>query len=445
MQLVVLGLNHKTAPVEVRECFAFSKETCLEGLTHLESYAEILEAAVLTTCNRSEIYAVIDETEGGYQQALGVLFDFFAALAGLDRSTLEHSYFYSYRAADCIRHLFRVAASLDSLVIGEGQILSQVKQAYALACKAGSASTLLNQLFQHAIAAGKRVRTETKIAFNSVSVSYAAVQLAEKLYGSLADVSVLIYGAGKMAELTALNFRGRKVKKLFVANRHEERAKRLAALTGSRAVSLQQAMEAAEEADVIVTSTGAPHYVVKNWETRQLMSRRRGRKLLVIDIAVPRDVEPTVGEIEGVKLYNIDDLEAVVEEHRAERQEEARQAARIVAEETKVLEEKFQYLSCRPLMAYLSERAESIRQRELKHAFSKLGLCSKKEKRILEQMTQRIVRKLLREPMTKLNKYAGTEREAFYAEAMRQLFQIDLMGAETKSEQFYNPYRYPRQ
>ncbi len=428
MELLMLGLNHKTAPVDVRERFSIPKAAVKNGLANLGTYEGILEAVVLSTCNRSEMYAVVDDAERDLATLKQFLFD----LTGNEEDIDEYLYHYADEA--CIDHLFRVASSLDSLVLGEGQILSQVKEAYAMGREAGTTSTVLNTLFHRAIATGKRVRTETRIQFNSVSVSYAAVELAREALGELHEASALIFGAGKMAELTAQHLISRGVKKIYVANRHIERAQLLAEQFNGEAVPFKDAMKRAVDVDVIVTSTGAPHYVIKPWETRQLMSKRN-----------PRDVDPEVGDIKGVTLYNIDALEEVVDEHIEERRQEAKQAEKIVAEEVASIEEKFQYLSFRPLMALLSERCERIRQREVKRASSKLPELTEEEWRQVEHMSRMIVRKILRMPMMKLNSAAGTDNEQFYIDAMRALFKLDTIGEKATSEERHNRYRYAQQ
>ena len=423
MQLVVLGLNHKTVSVEIRERFAISADSINKGIHHLDDYEGIEEAVVLSTCNRTEIYAVVDDATKDRHSVE----EFFFALSGSDKDEAKDEYFYYYVDEDCIRHLFVVASSLDSLIIGEGQILSQVKKAYAIAREANATNTILNTLFHRAITTGKRVRTETKIAFNAVSVSYAAVQLALKIFKNFKDSNVLIFGAGQMAELTAKNLVGKGVKKIYVANRHFDKAKELAMQFGGQAVGFREAMRKANDVDIVITSTGAPHYVVKPWETQLFMSKRKGRELVIIDIAVPRDVDPDVALIKGVELYNIDDLEAVVEDNIKEREYEAIHAQQIIDEEVSSILARFQYLSCQPIMARLSNKAEKTRRRELKRAMAKLPDIKESEYRIIEHMSHMIVRKLLREPMTKLNDSAGTENEQYYVDSVTKLFKLDLL------------------
>ena len=413
MHLKVLGLNHRTAPIEVRERFSIGKNALRRGLENLDGYDGLNEAVVLATCNRSEIYAVTAP------DCDASIYNFLNDLIG---ANVDKKFLYTFNDDDCANHLFEVAASLDSLILGEGQILSQVKEAYSIAKTAEATGTILNTLFHRAIAAGKRVRTETKIAYNSVSVSSAAVELAEKKLGGLAGKSALIFGAGKMAQLTAQHLLSHGVKNIFVANHHLERAIEMAEKIGGQAVAWEDAFTGAAHVDIIITSTGAPHYVVKPWQTQQLMTRRGGRGIFFIDIAVPRDVDPEVGKINGVTLYNIDDLESVVEKNLQARQREAVLSKKIIAEDVAAVMERFKYLKFQPLMANLSERAEQMRLREIHRVANKLANLTEDEKKILDRMTRRIVRKLLRMPMMKLNASVGSDTENFYAQAMQALF-----------------------
>ena len=421
MRLLAIGLNHTTAPVSIREQFAVDKDTALKGLMQIGSYGAN-EAVLLITCNRCELYAVVNDLNEDSSHLRQFMLD----MAGADADAAE--YFYSFADEECIRHLFLVSSSLDSLIIGEGQILSQVKAAYAMAREAGSVSTVLNTLFHRAIAVGKRVRTETRIAYNSVSVSYAAVELAKRELHGLDNKRALIFGAGKMAELTAKHLLSNNIDKIYVANRHIEKGRELAKTVHGEAVPLDDALTLAESIDIIVTSTGAPHYVIKAWETRRLMAKRKGRPLFLIDIAVPRDVDPDVGKIKGITLYNIDDLHTVVDAHIDERNKEANVARAIVEEEVVSITAKFQYLSFRPLMALLSERAERIRQRELRRVSGKLLNLTEDEWRQVNNMTKMIVRKLLRTPMMRMNAAAGTKDENFFALAMSTLFKLDTLS-----------------
>ena len=441
MQLVVLGLNHKTAPVDVRETFSLSEERIRASLTHLDDYSEIAECVILSTCNRTEVYAVMDEDET--VEAKEELKSFLLDMAKSSDDVADE-YFYAYYGADCIRHLFRVASSLDSLVIGEGQILNQVKKAYSVAKAEKATRTVLNMLFHRAIKTGKKVRTETRIAYSAVSVSYAAVELAKKTIGDLSHSNVLLLGAGQMGELTARHLVANGVKTVFVSNRKYMRAAELAENFGGVAVPFEEFMKSAESADVIITSTGAPHYLVERWDVERLMAKRKHRPLIFIDIAVPRDVEPEVGEIPNVNLYNIDDLEAVVESNLQIRQQEAEEAENIIEEAMDEMIERFRYLEYRPVMALLSDKAERIRRREVKRAMAKLSGLSIDERRAVKHLSKMIVRKLLRDPMICLNEAALEGREDTLIDAISELFKLDTTG-EGESREENSGDRYARQ
>jgi len=438
MQLVVLGLNHKTASVDVRECFTFPEEQIKKALNHLHEYEEISECVLVSTCNRTEMYAVVDDAEDGLQAMQ-------AFLQRMSATPLNSEDFFFYIEEDCIRHLFRVAASLDSLIIGEGQILSQVKKAYSIARDVGTTSTVLNTLFNRTIAVGKKVRTETRIAHSTVSVSYAAVELAKKVFGDLSESNVLLLGAGQMGELTAKHLVENGVKTVIVSNRRYERAVELALKFRGKAVPFESFMKSAVEADIIITSTGAPHYIIRTWDVAHLMPKRQGRPIIIIDIAVPRDVEPEVAAIHGVSLYNIDDLEAVVEFNVRLRAKEALLAETIINKELEELLIKFRYLSLRPIMARMTDKAEKIRQREFKRALTKLTNLSAEERKAMENMSKMIMRKMLRDPMVCINQAACNQDEEFYLDAIRDLFKLEVIGEGKNREKKQNCYRYAKQ
>lgn len=417
--------------MEIREKFSIAQSKIVAALEQLDALPGLQEAVVLSTCNRSEIYAVVEE--GCRLEPLRALWQQLTELP-LDEAFLQQ-HTYAYWGTACIDHLLRVSSSLDSLVIGEGQILSQVKHAYATALDCGSTDTVLNLLFHRAIATGKRVRTETRIAYNAVSVSYAAVELAKKVLGSVEGCKVLLFGAGKMAELTAGHMLSQGAKELYVANHHIERARELAQRFHGQAVPWTQVYDMMSGIDIIVTSTGAPHYVIQQREMAKAIRSRAGKTLLLIDIAVPRDVDPAVGELPHVKLYNIDDLESVVDDNLRQRQQEATAAEAIVAEESAALVEKYQYLTIQPVMYRLSEKAENMRQIELKRALRKLRDLPEDELKIIDHMTKMLVRKLLREPMSSVHNAAGTEQEAYLREAMENLFQLEDMGNEVDADE----------
>ena len=374
MVLAVLGLNHKTVSVDIREKFSISEESARDGLLHLSEQEGIKEAVVLSTCNRTEIYAVLKDEDDKEE-----LYHFFLTLSG--NSKAEKEYFFFYTGTECIRHLFRVVSGLDSMVLGESQILNQIKTAYTGALAVHATRTILNTLFHRAITTGKRVRTETRISTSAVSVSYAAVKMAEKILGSLEGKKALVFGAGDAAELLVKHLQGRGLR--------------------------------------------ATQYIVKAWDVRNLMMKRNNKPLVVIDIAVPCDVEPEVGNIKNVTLCNIDALQEIVENNIKFREAEAERAAIIIEEEIKSILDRFIYLGTRPVMVSLSEKAEQIRQRELRRAMGKLPDLKEEERRVIEHMTHMLVRKMLREPMTYLHEHAGTEKESAGKSAVETLFSLD--------------------
>ena len=443
MRLTVLGLNHKTAPVDIRECFACPDEQVKMALHHAGNFDDLLECVVLSTCNRTEVYAVLEDADSDADDGLESLKSFFQRLAGEGRE-LSEEYFFCHMDADCIRHLFRVAAGIDSLVIGEGQILSQVKKAYSLARDVGTTRTVLNTLFHRAIAVGKKVRTETRISHSAVSVSYAAVELAKNLLGDLSKASVLILGAGEMSELTARHLVENGVQTVFVSNRNHERAVQLAEKFHGKAVPFEDFMRCAVETDIIITSTGAPHYIVRAWDTAHLMPQRHGKPLIFIDIAVPRDVEPEVAAIAGVSLYNIDDLNAVVDSNRRAREKEARRGEKIIEADVAELMTKFRYLSYQPVLSRLKDKAEKIRLREVKRALTKLPNLSEPDRKILESLSRMLVRKLLRDPVLGTHEAAMLGNEEFCIEALSRLFKLDEMGEKRHCGDKKNHHRYAR-
>ncbi len=424
MQLIILGLNHKTAPLSLREAFALSKDDIETVLYHLDTHPFIMETVLLSTCNRTELYAVLRENSDFPQ-----LLEFFFSLAP---KLKEHTndimpYIYKYQGQECIEHLFSVASSLDSLVLGESQIISQVKKAYALAKESGATGTILNLLFNRAVATGKRVRSETLISHSAVSVSYAAVELLKK-YFAPADfkrAQVLICGAGETAELTIKNLTAQGVEKLYIANRHLNKAEILAQKFNGTAIPFQDAFSLSG-INIVITSTGAPHFVVTPENATELCQHNPQGKIFFIDIAVPRDVDPDITKRDNIVVYNIDDLQSVVSLNRQKRQLEAIKAKQIIAEETKRLLEKFRYLSARPSMVQLSEKAERIRKREVKRAMHKLENLNSNEKKSVEQLSKMLVRKLLREPMVAMTSSVGTDEEGPIQSAVRTLFSLEM-------------------
>ncbi len=427
MQLTVLGLNHRTAPVEIRERFNFNADRVASIMRRLRNYDNIPEAMLLSTCNRTELYMVMENTD----ESIPFIKRLLKHLAGEE---YKFEYFYNLSGTQCVRHLFRVASSLDSLVIGEGQILSQIKNAYHIARTNGMTDTILNTLLNKAIAVGKRVRTETKIAYSSVSVSSAAVDLAIDIIGDLSKANILVLGAGHMSELTARHLIDKGARTIFVSNRNLDHAKELAEKFNGTAIPYSQMFEQAAEADIIITSTGAPHYVLTVENLGPLLPQRNGKPLILVDIAVPRDVDPLLGEMQGVTVYNIDDLEDVVDINKNFRSNEAKLAAQIIEEEIVSLKERLRYYTMRPVMVQLHDKMNFLRQKILKKAFIKMPELTDKERRIIDLMTQRLEHKFLREPMKAMNSVAGTEREEDYKQMICELFLLNETGEEFGDE-----------
>jgi glutamyl-tRNA reductase len=407
-RLILAGVSHHRTPVEVRERVALDVRRAGELAERLA--AEDAEAVCLSTCNRTELYLAAPDESNAIERALAVLGE-------LGEDELGSSL---YRLTDeaAALHLFRVAAGLDSMVPGEGEILGQVRAAY----EAGCTGAMLDRLFRAALHAGKKVRSETAIAESPASVSAAAATLAQQVFGELRGRRVLVVGAGKMSEATARNLVSRGAEISFVANRTFDRAEQLARRFGGAALPLERVDEELALADVVVSSTGAPGFVLTRQQVAAAMRARKGRPLFLIDIAVPRDVEPTVHELEGCYVYDIDDLEAVVAESLAGRRYEAVRAEAMVAEEAERFRAWQASLDVVPAIASLRARAEEIRAAELAKAEGRLGELSESERRTVESVTAQIVNKLLHLPTVRMKQAAAAAEGAVYADAVRHLF-----------------------
>lgn len=331
MNYILLGLNHKSAPLEIREKLCFSLSHLEDALLLLESYPFIDECVILSTCNRVELYAQADHVELGLTSLREFLSKYHEIKFDID------SYFYHYSGCQVVEHLFKVSSSLDSMVVGENQILGQVKQAYTVALKAGTARKFLSFLFQHALHVGKRVRAETAISQGAISISSVAVELAKTVFNNdLKDKKILIIGAGKVGELTAQVLRRRGINFIFVANRTYEKAVELAKRFKGQAIRFDRLQDAILDSDIVISSTSAPHLIIKKETLLPLMQKRSNRKIVFIDLGVPRNVEKDISKITGVYLYNIDDLKRISEKNLRQRINEARLAEKIVKEETQL-------------------------------------------------------------------------------------------------------------
>jgi glutamyl-tRNA reductase len=417
MKLVLVGTSYQRAPVELRELLAYDPELRRAALERLA--AEGAEAAVLSTCNRTEVYGVSPDPARVEER----IYDELAGLSGLSHSELAPALYTVGDEAAAV-HLFRVAAGLDSMVPGEAQILGQVREAYEAARETETTGATLHRLFRQALRVGKRVRTETAIGENPASVSSAAAELAERVFADLAGRRILLLGAGKTADLTAANLISRGVGEIVVANRSPERAEALARRFGGRAVGLGEVEAQLATIDVVVASTGSQGFIVSAEQVGRAMRSRRGRPIFFIDIAVPRDVDPAVIELEGCYLYDIDDLERVVAESVAGRREEAVRAEAIVGEEADAFRAWQLSLDVVPAISSLRARAETIRREELERAEGRLASLSPSQRRAVEALTSQIVAKLLHQPTVRMKEAAAAADGVLYADAVRHLFAL---------------------
>lgn len=394
MNLVVVGLNHRTSPVEVRECLAPPLETLPLKLREMRALKGVRESLMLSTCNRVEALAAVDDgVEAGPDLAAWL-----CSGAPLSRDQID-SALYIHQGPEAVRHLFRVASSLDSLVLGEPQILGQLKDAYRLAAQASTSRTVLNRLLHKTFQVAKRVRTETRIGSEAISISSAAVDLACKIFDTLAGRAALLVGAGEMAELAAEHLLGHGISRMLVANRTLERARQLAERFHGQPLSLEEVPQTLSEVDIVITSTGADKPIITADLARRSVKRRRGRPLFFIDIAVPRDVAPEVGEIDGCFLYDIDDLTQVAEAGRASREAEARAAELIVDQEVSKFMSWLQSLEVVPTISALTAKAENLRQAETERTLKDLPDLSPQQGEAIDRLTKALVKKILHDPI----------------------------------------------
>jgi glutamyl-tRNA reductase len=418
MRLFAIGLSHRTAPVELRECVDFGRAGVEAALSALASRGIGAEAVVLSTCNRAEVYAVGDDdgTADAVQR-------FFSEYHGVPQGRLADHLFVR-RGSDVARHLFRVASGLDSLVVGEPQILGQVKAAFSTASGRKCTGALTNRLFHGAFNVGKRVRTETGLGEGAVSVSYAAIALAKKIFGDLSGLSVLLLGAGEMAKLTGQHLKAQDVATITIASRTLAAAEQLAVQLGGRAVPWDDLDHALAGADIAVTATGSPEPVLTRGRMDEIMRHRRSRPIFLIDIALPRDVEAAVGDLDQVFLYNIDDLQAIVQENLTRRSAELSRAEAIVEEEVTRFMAWVQSREIIPTVVALRQRFEAIRRSELERLEPKLASLPPEARARLDEITHLIVEKLLLTPTEQLKAVSDEAMVVAYADALNRLFSL---------------------
>ena len=420
MKLILAGLNHRSAPVEVRERIAFDAASLPEAIRELRATPGVGEALILSTCNRVEAVATVESPADPAR----CLEDFLAAARSVEPAALE-PHLYHYEGSEAIRHIFRVAASLDSMVVGEPQILGQLKAAYAAAKEQGALTGFLDGVFTRAFNVAKRVRSETEIGHSAVSVSYAAVELAREIFGSLAGRKVLLVGAGKMSDLAARHLRRAGAAQVFVTNRTQERAEEMAALFGACVVEYARLAAFLHEVDIVVTSSGAPHYILTKDDVRRALEARKNRPVFLIDIAVPRNIDPAVNELDNAFLYDIDDLQRLVETNLKGRAEEAREAEAIIGEEVAKMMERLKSREVAPTIVSLQEQLEQVRLSELERVRGRLGALTPQQEEALDALTRGIINKIAHGPITELRKHAGHPHGIHVVDYVRRFFRLE--------------------
>jgi len=421
MSIVLVGVNHKTAPIEVRELLAFSDEACATGLRQLVDGEVVREGLIVSTCNRVEVLA--ETATDRLSETIERVNQFLSKTDSLPRSFFE-THLYQHTDDEAVRHLFRVTSSLDSMVVGEPQVLGQVRRAYSIALEAGTAGRILNRLVHHAFRVAKRVRTETGIGANAVSISYMAVELGKKIFNSLEGHTALLIGAGEMAELSARHLVNAGVSRVLLANRTEERAGRLAAELGGETVSLVELPAYLAEADIIICSTAADQYLITEQMARQALAKRRNRPSFFIDISVPRNIDPAVGKIPNVFVFDIDDLESVISSNIREREREAERAELIVESEIMQFQQTLRVLDIGPTIGALRNKLQDIARMELTRQRNRLGPLTAEQETAVEALLVSTVNKISHPLLSHMRRsYDASDAETI--QAWRDIFGLE--------------------
>ena len=419
MKLLITGLSHHTAPVEVRERIAFAEQTLPGALARLRDAPGLHEGMILSTCNRVEVAVTADEQCDPEASVR----DFLAEASHVEAAWVK-PYLYHFDGQNAVRHLFRVASSLDSMVVGEPQILGQLKTAYALAKEHGALNGFLDLVMTRAFNVAKRVRTETEIGSSAVSISYAAVQLARDIFGSLAGKRVLVVGAGKMAESAARHLRRAGVSDILVTNRTRSRADAMAEEFRGRVVDYEDFFESLPEVYIVFASSGAPHYIIQSEQMRTVMNRRRNRPMFLIDIAVPRNIEPAVNQLDGVFLYDIDDLGRVVAGNLEGRRNVAQQAEEIITEEVERMMLRLKTREVTPTIISLQEQLEQLRISEIERVRGKLGTLTPQQQEAVDALTRGIINKIAHAPITEMRRRANDPDGIQLLHVIRKIFKL---------------------
>jgi glutamyl-tRNA reductase len=431
MEILVIGLNHNTAPIEIRECLAFPEGKLGDALSKVHTLSSVKENMIVSTCNRVEVYAATRETE----KAIHHLKEFLSQYHGISLKEFEKS-LYAHVGEEAVRHIFRVASSLDSMVLGEPQILGQIKEAYDISQQAKTSGLILHRLLHRAFHVAKRVRTETKIVIGAVSVSSVAVELSEKIFGTLEKKTVLLIGAGEMCELAARHLVSGGVAKMMVANRTYERAVSLAQEFKGEAIPFEELALGLKRTDIVISATDSSQYLIQHDQIMKVMKDRKQKPIFFIDIADPRDVDPKVGDIENVYLYNIDDLQKVANENMTDREKEVQKAEAIVQDEMAKFVNWYRSLDVTPTIVALRKKFEEIRKSELEKTLSLHPDLSDKERKSLEALTSAIINKILHTPITLLKQTNEEAMADLYLDALHALFGLPEKSLETFLEKF---------
>jgi glutamyl-tRNA reductase len=418
MNIIVVGLNHRTAPIEVREKFAFDGDKLGEAIDRLKSLKITSENVILSTCNRVEMYAGVKDIESGVEN----IKNFLAEFHNVPREALDKSLFI-YHGREAVRHLFRVASGLDSMVLGEPQILGQLKEAFDFSLKNKATGTLLNKLMKKTFSVAKRTRTETGIGKGAVNISFTAVELAKKIFDDLTTKAFMLIGAGEMAELAARHLINNGVKDVLVTNRTLERAEELAGEFEGKTVKFQDFKEELKFTDIVICSTGAPNYILFKDEMQHVMKERKQKPVFIIDISVPRNIDPEIDRLDNVYLYNTDDLQGIVDENAEERLKEAEKAEAIVHSEIDAFLKWQSSLDAVPTIKALREKAESIKKSELEKTLKRLGPMGEEQTKAIEYLASSIVNKLIHGP-TYVLKSAEDDKELM-VDAVKRLFDLE--------------------
>ncbi len=426
MSIVLVGLNHKSAPVEVRERLAFSDDACTESLHALVDGEQIREALIVSTCNRVEVVATTGNVDG--QTGATRISNFLSAARNVP-ADFFHEHLYTHAEDEAVRHVFRVASSLDSMVVGEPQVLGQVRRAYSVAVAAGTAGRIIHRLMHHALHVAKRVRSETGIADSAVSISYTAVELGRKVFGSLKGTTVLLVGAGEMAELAAQHLAAAGAQRILVTNRTHETAVRLAATFGGEAVDFDALSTHLAQADIVICSTAAQDYVVTPQMARAALEARRNRPAFFIDISVPRNVDPAVAAIGNLFVFDVDDLEAVIASNIRERESEAVRAELIVESEVMQFQQALRALDIGPTVGALRQKLQEIAQLEYQRQRHKLGPLTPAQEQAVESLLLAAVNKIAHPVINRMRRSYETGSDA-NMQAWREIFALEEKSEE---------------